>query len=210
MSKAASLAADSLRDATHIVLRGLPKAATSRDIQRAVMQADVKGVSEVSIYYRHFRPTGKAVLTMSLPDFTRNAVHRLQNTRILGVRPEAEPILSPEKMLRKSEKGKPFEATGDGPSAGVIPGKTVSLSGLPGRTGIDSIYKLVTGFKLESRKNQPSVQVCLIPEKKFSLFSRFCVHLESEGEAQRLVRALHMTHYKDLEGAPLIKAEIIY
>lgn len=48
------------------------------------------------------------------------------------------------------------------------------------------------------------------PERKFSMISRFCIHLESESEAQRLVRTLHMTPYKNQDGAPTVKAEIIY
>ncbi|KAF8201701.1 hypothetical protein BJ912DRAFT_1054020 [Pholiota molesta] len=118
MSKAA---VDALKGATYIVLRGLPKSATSGDLHRAILQADVKGVSEVALQYRHFRPTGKAILTMALPDFTRKAILQLENTRLLGVRPEAEPILSPETFLGTPQNVNSLEVTGDGPSAGVTP-----------------------------------------------------------------------------------------
>ncbi len=35
-----------LRDATHIMLRGVPIATTAGDLKRALLQADVKGVAD--------------------------------------------------------------------------------------------------------------------------------------------------------------------
>lgn len=119
-------------------------------------------ILEVALQYRHFRPTGKAILTMALPDFTRKAILQLENTRLLGVRPEAEPILSPETFLGTPQNVNSLEVTGDGPSAGVTPRRTVSLSGLPGRTGIETVHKLLQGFKLVNEKGQPAVQVAVL------------------------------------------------
>jgi len=48
------------------------------------------------------------------------------------------------------------------------------------------------------------------PEKKFSLYSRFTIQVETESEAHRIVRKFHMTDFQKVESAPPIRAEIIY
>jgi hypothetical protein len=178
----------------------------------------------VALNYAHFRPTGKAILTMALPDYTREAIRAAGNITISGCRVEAEPIEHPELMI-PSGSG----LTGNGASAGVVVGKTVTLSGLPGKTWLPPVFKMVEGFKLANLKYGHPVRpvpmcvlyvvfsfalyvmtLCLSPEKKFSLYSRFIVQLDSESEAQRFVRKYHMTPFKNSDGAPIIRAEVIY
>ncbi|KAF8955468.1 hypothetical protein BDZ97DRAFT_290326 [Flammula alnicola] len=212
MSRSVYFTADAVREATHILLRGLPRAATSRDVRRAIMQAGMKGVSDVSLYYNHFRPTGKAILTMALPDYTRDAIRKAHSVTILGTKVEAEPIYRPESMLNPEHKlaNRYLETTGDGASAGVAVGSTVSLCGLPGRAGVEAVQSMVKGFELVKTQDFAAIQRVPLPEKKFSMITRWCIHLESESEAQRLVRKLHMTPYKGKEEAPIMRAEIIY
>lgn len=161
---------------------------------------------------------------MSLPDYTREAIRAAGNITISGCKVEAEPMEHPEAMM-PSQTG----LTGNGASAGVVVGKTVTLSGLPGKTRLPAVLKMVEGFKLANLKKVYPVRpvpVCvfylvfsfalyemtlyLSPEKKFSLYSRFIVHLDSESEAQRLVRKYHMTPFRDTDAAPIIRAEVIY
>jgi hypothetical protein len=161
---------------------------------------------------------------MSLPDYTREAIRAAENITISGCKVEAEPMEYPEAMMSSQT-----ELTGNGASAGVVVGKTVTLSGLPGKTRTSAVLKMVEGFKLANLKHESPVipvllcvlylvfsfafyemTLCFSPEKKFSLYSRFIVHLDSESEAQRLVRKYHMTAFKDSGGAPIIRAEVIY
>jgi len=169
------------------------------------MNANMKGVADVALNYAHFRPTGKAILTMSLPDYTREAIRAAGNITISGCRVEAEPIEHPELMMPSRT-----ELTGNGISAGVVVGKTVTLSGLPGKTKQAAVVKMVEGFKLANLRDGYPVRPVPIPDKKFSLYSRFIVQLDSESEAQRLVRKYHMVPFKDSDAAPIIRAEIIY
>lgn len=161
---------------------------------------------------------------MSLPDYTREAIRAAGNITISGCKVEAEPIEHPELMMPS-----PTGLTGNGASAGVVVGKTVTLSGLPGKTRLPTVYRMVEGFKLANvKRGYPVTAVpmyvlyvlfgfalyvmtrCLSPENKFSLYSRFIVQLDSESEAQRFVRKYHMTPFKDSDAAPIIRAEVIY
>jgi len=44
---------------------------------------------------------------------------------------------------------------GDGPSAGLTAGVTVTMSGFPGRTPISDIYKLLKDFDVEKITSVP-------------------------------------------------------
>ena len=107
----------------------------------------------MALNYAHFRPTGKAVLTMSLPDYTREAIRAAGNITISGCKVEAEPIEHPELMMPSRT-----QPTGNGISAGVVVGKTVTLSGLPGKTKATAVVKMVEGFKLANLKNNYPVR----------------------------------------------------
>lgn len=168
------------------------------------MNANMKGVADVALNYVHFRPSGKAILTMSLPDYTADAIRAASNITISGCKVEAEPIEHPEVMMPSGES-----LLGNGTSAGVVVGKTVTISGLPGKTRPPAVLKLVKGFKLaDSKKSSPVLPIPL-PDKKFSLYSRFIVQMDSESEAQRLVRKFHMTPFKE-SATHIIRAEVIY
>ncbi|KDR81772.1 hypothetical protein GALMADRAFT_59579, partial [Galerina marginata CBS 339.88] len=203
-----------VREAQHIVVRGLPLSATSQDLRRMVMQADLKGVNAVSLYYRHFRPTGKAILTMALPDYTRDALRGITDIIVPGHRLRADLIEHPAQMYipPANAEGPPDrDALGNGPGAGVPEGRTVTIAGVPGKRKPEDIRHMLKGFRL-AKDQKPPVQLAALyvsPARKYTLYSRFTVYLESESEAQRLVRKLHMTRYKNIDGAPLIRATII-
>jgi len=182
--------------ARHILVRNVPRTCTSGDLRRTLMQADIKGVDSVDLLYTHFRPTGKALLTMSLPEYTLPAVRGLEDLNVAGSRVSGEPIYNIWSTRVNNQ--------GDGPSAGLEAGTTVTMSGFPGRTPLSDIYKWLKDFDVKK------ISAVAIPEKKFSLYSRFAVELKSESEAHRLVRKYHMTDFHLLESAPPIRAELIY
>jgi len=210
----AQRAALALRDATHILLRGLPMTITAQDVRRHVAEANLKGVSEVSLYYKHFRPTGKAILTMALPDYTRDAIRDAEQILIPGCKILAEPVVDLPGLGIRSEpsKGDPRsdpELLGTGPSAGVPERRTVTLHGLRGKSTVGHVMPLLKGFRL-SREEKYPVQHAPLPERKFSLVSRFVIYLDSESEAQKFIRKFHMTRYKNIPDAPLIKVSLIF
>lgn len=112
----------------------------------------------MELYYKHFRPTGKAILTLTLPDYARDAVHRLEKGTILGATLKAEPIEAPQKLRINPAAQWQLEAAGDGPSAGVSPGRSVALYGLPGKSSIEDVQSLVKEFKLAKVKGHPPIQ----------------------------------------------------
>jgi len=193
MQKAVREASETAR---HILVRNVPRTSTSGDLRRALVQADVKGVDSVDLLYTHFRPTGKALLTMSLPDYTLPAVRGLEDLNVAGSPVSGEPIYN----IWSLRKG----LLGDGPSAGLEAGTTVTMSGFPGKTHLSDVYKWLKDFDVKQ------ITAVAIPEKKFSLYSRFAVQLKSESEAHRLVRKYHMTNFHRLDSAPPIRAELIY
>lgn len=81
---------------------------------------------------------------MSLPDYTRAAVQNLEDLHVAGSRVSGEAIHNVWSAILRARA-----ISGDGPSAGVEAGKTVTLSGLPGRTSITDVYRLLNGFDIK-------------------------------------------------------------
>lgn len=135
----------------------------------------------VDLQYKHFRPTGKAIVTMTLPDFTDSAVAACKRLPFRGYELEAMPIVDPASPAPTpgDVSSKSFnrykESLGDGLSAGVIPGKTVTLSGFNGRTTTDAVRHLVSNFKLRKAKDLAPVQ--RVPMYVFLYSSWFSVDL---------------------------------
>ncbi|KAF8911078.1 hypothetical protein CPB84DRAFT_1842332 [Gymnopilus junonius] len=204
------------REAQHVVVRDLPISATSRDVRKMIQKAEVKGVVDVSLFYRHFRPTGKAILTMSLPEYTRDAIRDAEEIIVPGHHIEADPIDEPRSLnipenlsdIANEDVTDPSQL-GTGPAARVPERKTVTISGVPGKKSIKDIQYLLRGFRLAPDRQYP-VRLIHTPMKKFTLYSAFVVFLDSESEAQRLVRSAHLTKYKNMEEAPLLRAHLIY
>lgn len=95
----------------------------------------------MNLLYTHFRPLGKALLTISLPEYTQPAIREIEDLNVAGSRVFGEPIYNVEstRVIGKA-------MLGNGPSAGLEAGKTVTMSGFPGRISITNIYKLLKDF----------------------------------------------------------------
>ena len=78
---------------------------------------------------------------MSLPEYTQPAVRGIEDLNVAGSRVFGEPVYDVEssRVIGKA-------MLGDGPSAGLEAGKTVTIFGFPGRVPITNIYKLLKDF----------------------------------------------------------------
>ncbi|KAF9566298.1 hypothetical protein CPC08DRAFT_814867 [Agrocybe pediades] len=216
MNRGARQTARVVRDAQHVMLRGLPSTTTAQDLRHHISQAQIAGVGDVAIYYKHFRPTGKALLTMVLPDYTSDALRGLREINIPGCTLEAETVEKPEELLGKPKEAETTNSRrlpilpiyGNGPSAHVPVRRSVTISGIPGRAGVRHIETMLSDFKVAKDVRNP-VQAVPLPPKKFALDSRFFVVFDSESEAQRFVRKYHMTRYKNVDDASIVRASLI-
>lgn len=164
---------------------------------------------------------------MALPDYTRDAVREGRNIVISGCKIETEAVGDPRGLGVDFERQRLSEPRlGTGPSANVPERRTVTLSGFRGKTHPSQVALLLKDFRVARDQPHPVELIPLYayifatkdiidnslfrPEKKFSLFSRFLVFLESESEAQRFVRKFHMTRYKNLPNGPVLQASVIY
>jgi len=186
---------------SHLLIRGLPITATSGDLRRAVMLAGVVGVTDVSLVYKRFLPTGQGILTLSGPDLLREALSAAKKITFTG-REEiiASITLDPRLTSKDRQRGVKGRADalnraliGFGPSAGFPVGRTVTVVGFPGKTSLRNFMPFVKGFQLALDETKSVVQAPIPSRTVFSMFSRFVVMLASESEAQRLVRKLHRT-----------------
>jgi len=206
----------SLIRASHILLRGLPKTATSGDLRRAVALAGIQGVTDVSLIYQRFATTGEAVLTMSAPDYTRDALRAAKNITFTGCEEIIASLTIDAKFFRQRSRGVQGRADalnrgllGSGPSAGFPPGKTVTITRIPGRARVPNIRHLIEGFQLADDETNSVLQAPL-PESRFSMYARFIVLLASQSEAERLVRKLHGTPFRGQESWQYMTAAVIY
>jgi len=206
-----------LTQASHILLRGLPTSATSGDLRRAVMLAGVQGVIDASLIYHRFAPTGQAVLTMAVPDYTRDALRAAKNITFTGHEEISASLTTDPRFFRQRSRGVQGRADalnrgllGSGPSAGFPSGRTVTISGVPGKVTVQNMRQLVEGFQLADDEMNSVLQAPL-PEGKFSMYARFVVLLASESEAERLVRKLHLTPFRGQESSlQYMTAAVIY
>jgi len=208
-------AAAKLSLASHILLKGLPKTATSGDLRRAVSLAGIQGITDVSLIYQRFAPTGQAVLTMAVPDFAQDALRAAKKITFTGREEIGASLTTDPRFLRHRSRGAQGRADalnrgllGSGPSAGFPGGKTVTITGVPGRVTVDAFRPLVQGFQLADDEINSVLQAPL-PENKFSLYARFIIVLASASEAQRFVRKFHLSPFKS-HASSLMRAAIIY
>jgi hypothetical protein len=81
---------------------------------------------------------------MSLPDYTLPAVRGLEDLNVAGSHVSGEPIYN-----IWSPRVNAQATLGDGPSAGVEAGTTVTMSGFPGRTHLSDIYRWLKDFDVK-------------------------------------------------------------
>ncbi|KAF8894678.1 hypothetical protein BD779DRAFT_1502349 [Infundibulicybe gibba] len=218
---AAQARREALQHGKHIELSNVPRSATPADIRRAIARAKLQGVSDVAIDYHHFMPTGRALLTLTKAGYLRDNLRALENLSIAGLPVSADPKLITQEtpVRRRGAKGR-AEAVergvviGVGPNGGIANDeKHVTIWGLPGKLGPESVNELVRDFKLASADlRKPDIIKVPAPEGQFTMVSRFLVTMESVSEAHRLVRHLHLQYYKpDLYGEKFpLRARIVY
>lgn len=81
---------------------------------------------------------------MSLSDYTDAAIQNLQDLTVAGSCVSGEAVYNVWSSVVRGDA-----IAGDGPSAGHEAGKTVTLSGLPGRFSITEVYRLLQGFDVK-------------------------------------------------------------
>ncbi|KAF9009396.1 hypothetical protein BDQ17DRAFT_1235618, partial [Cyathus striatus] len=205
-----------------IILRNIPKTAMPADVRRAIFREEVKDVINVELDYQRFRPSGRAVITLSKYDRLKENIEHLRNVTISGI--QANPSTTKSKAIPaapsrsrgvagRAEAAERGVLLGNGPSAGLSgTEKMVTIWGAPGRTEPRDLAKLLINYKVvKSTKAKPDIHKIPLPDGEFSMHSRFIVKLESESEAHRLVRDLHRTRWV-LAGLSrsIIHARVIY
>ena len=122
----------------------------------------------VSLIYRRFAPTGQAVLTLAVPDFAQDAVRSAKNITFTGFEKISASLTTNPRFLRQRSRGVQGRADalnrgllGSGPSAGFQSGRTVTITGVPGRVSINLIRQLIKGFQLANDEMNSVLQAPL-------------------------------------------------
>ncbi|KAI8998580.1 hypothetical protein BD414DRAFT_512189 [Trametes punicea] len=203
----------------HVELSGLPRTALPHDLRRLCGKSKVENVGSVAIDYERFRPTGKGILTFSLPEYAAAAYKALNSTVVGGKRVQARPIsIVPEIPRSRGIKGRLEAAqrgiiTGNGPSGGVTSsGRNVVLYGLPAKVIPAVLVEALRSFKLAGTEFGKEVVVKLETQNQVTTSSRFLVRMSSISEAYRLVRTFHMQLWRpDLHGDKfLLRAFVVW
>ncbi|KAG6845732.1 hypothetical protein H0H87_004998 [Tephrocybe sp. NHM501043] len=201
-----------------ITLYGMSNLITRGDIRRAYGDK-LKGVMDVQIDYKAFRPSGKAIITMSRPEFVPGNLHSLKPFTVCGHELHAvaqyasEPSNAPRTrgirgLTQAVERGIINGNGPDGSFANIE--RSVVLWGLPGKTTAEEVGRaLLADFKPEKKNGKPVVIKLERIDGKFTLFSRFVVTMSSVSEARRLARAWHLTPW--LTNSPdAIRAQVLF
>jgi len=102
--------------------------------------------------------------------------------------------------------------TGNGVQGGITDGgRSVLLSGLPGRISVETVRRLLRNYKLMGGQAEV-VKLGTNDTVRNALTSRILVRLSSASEAFRLVRNIHMTNYEvgAWEDKYTIRAKLIH
>jgi len=110
----------------------------------------------VRLLYKRFRPTGRAVLACSVPDHTQDVVRECSKTSI-GLRSiKAYPTTDEQYFERrkrglvgKSEATQRGALTGNGPTPGGNPNRTVTVTNVPHGMHFKKMAALAEGFELK-------------------------------------------------------------
>jgi hypothetical protein len=191
----------------------------------------------VSLEHCRFLPTGRAYLTFASRDFVIPAANALRNASIASIPIRAIPCLPPDEMLRtRGTDGRERAAErgiiqGNGLHGGVGRGGTnVVLWGLPGTLTEQGLKSSLVHFQLigtaGGKRDIYKIEKCVYsfpysdladvschrPDFVFSALSRFLVRTVSISEAHRLVRYLHMVHFRPdiFQDKYLVRARIVY
>ncbi|GLB35418.1 hypothetical protein LshimejAT787_0209830 [Lyophyllum shimeji] len=201
----------------HIALSGLPNLTTSGDIRRAIT-GKLQGIADVELDYFRFRPSGKALITLTRHEFLRDNLRALERLTICGIPIKAQAVDFQEGGLPRTRgsKGRAEASArgaiqGNGPR-GNFPNteRNVVIWGLPGKLDPQELEEKLRDFKLaRTQKGHATIVKLDIPEDRFTMFSRFVVTMASVSEARRLVRQLHMTEWPNAKKKALIRAQVL-
>ncbi|OCH94967.1 hypothetical protein OBBRIDRAFT_21814 [Obba rivulosa] len=206
---------------TCLQLRNLPRTATPADLRRLCATMKVENIDNVTIDYDHGVPSGRAFLTTTKPQFTKDAVKGLRNGVVGGHLIYAHPIASipiPFERGRgsrgRAEAGERGIVNGNGPGAGLArtdESRSVIITGLPISLSQDRIRAFVKSFNIDAGEGGQLDVVRVEPSSKLSA-TRYIIRAKTKAEAHRIVRRLHMTYYKPEHhgGKFLLRARIIY
>ncbi|KAH9997641.1 hypothetical protein BJV77DRAFT_983706 [Russula vinacea] len=178
--------------AVHIRLFGLPRTSTPADITRLLARNRVHNVTNA---YRTRLPT------LAQPSVLPKALAALQQVRFFGhpltprtTKPPSEPRMRSRGLKGREEASERSIVSGTGSQAGITDlGKSVLLSGLPGRISPEAMRRYLKNYSLMGGQGEV---VKLESNLKASLTCRVLVRLSSASEAFRLLRNLHMTNYE--------------
>jgi hypothetical protein len=112
--------------------------------------------------YDRFLPTGRALITLTGPDFLRDNMRLLERFTIASAPVFAEPtIVEANRPRTRGTKGRAEAqergvATGNGPHAGLLQnaGKSVVIWGFPGKITIEVVAPFFKDFKVAKSKKE--------------------------------------------------------
>ncbi|KAI0308931.1 hypothetical protein OF83DRAFT_1180215 [Amylostereum chailletii] len=201
----------------HLRLEGLPRTTTPADIKRTLNRVGIDNVSEVTLDYHRFTPSGSAYLTFVRPEYLINAQRKASSLVHFGHHIKAKKTQQPGQppMRNRGPEGRAQAlerklVTGTGSSGGIKEtGRSVIISGLPAKIDVGDIRSFLQGYKFVGGEGEIA-KLARYTENAVS--SRILVRLHSQSEAYRLVRAIHMTHYHAavLGSKYRISAAIVY
>ena len=113
-------------------------------------------LTAVALEYQRFEPMGRAFLTLTQPSVLPKVLAALQQLRFSGhpLTPRTTPSPSEPSMRSRGLKGREEASersvvTGNGSQGGITDGgKSVLLSGLPGKISTDVVRRYLRNYKL--------------------------------------------------------------
>ncbi|KAG6865026.1 hypothetical protein C0991_005572 [Blastosporella zonata] len=151
-----------------IGLYELPNLVTPGDIRRALGDK-MRGVENVQLEYKAFRPTGKAVITMTRPEFVQENLRHLKPLSICGTRVQSVAQYGVESANAPRMRG--VRGLEQAVERGVIDGngldgnfpnvtRNVVLWGLPGKTTAEEVGRAMGSsgeYKPGTKNGKPIV-----------------------------------------------------
>lgn len=118
--------------------------------------SNLSQIYAVRLFYKRFRPTGKAVLACSVPDHTQDVVRECSKISI-GLRTIKSFSTTDEKFFDRRKRGLAGKSeatqrgviTGNGPTPGGNPNRTVTVTNVPHGTHFKKVAQLAEGFELK-------------------------------------------------------------
>lgn len=105
---------------------------------------------------------------MAVPDYARDALRAAKDITFTGSEEITASLTTDPRFLRQRSRGVKGRADalnrgllGSGPSAGFPSGRTVTITGVPGKVTAQNIRLLVEGFQLADNEMNSVLQVPL-------------------------------------------------